>query len=135
MLLPLTLLDSEEGLVLRRHLVKKSHLEALIELPITRKQGQGLTLMVLRPENTFCQFAFISSKMVVRSGSKPQQPGSIYYNSTAIQEAYRAFRSMQNAPYMAMIRHEVLAAYEYQFKLSAYNEWLHSGMLPATLQY
>jgi N-6 DNA Methylase len=136
MILPLTLLDSEEGLVLRRHLVQKSHLEALVELPGTQHDGQELTLMVLRPLNPFSQFAFISSKVVMPSGSKRKQPDSAQYGSPAILAAYSAFRGMQNAPpYMAVIGHKVLAAYEYQFNLSAYAEWLRTDALPAAVHH
>jgi type I restriction enzyme M protein len=136
MILPLTLLDSEEGLALRRHLVQNSHLEALVELPGTQHDGQELTLMVLRPLNPFSQFAFISSKVVMPSGSKRKQPDSAQYGSPAILAAYSAFRGMQNAPpYMAVIGHKVLAAYEYQFNLSAYAEWLRTDALPAAVHH
>jgi hypothetical protein len=81
MLLPLSILDSQEGLVLRRYLVQKHHLEALIELPTTQRQHPALTLMLLRPVNSLSRVAFISSKVVLPIGSKRKQLARAHHSA------------------------------------------------------
>jgi hypothetical protein len=120
-LLPLELLDSEEGLVLRRYLVQNRHLDAVIELPATRIKEPLLSLVVLRSCSRLSTVAFISSKAVVRN-SKLFQNWNGQYDAAAVVATYKAYRVMARAPWINEIDQATFAAHDYQFNLSAYAE-------------
>ena len=122
LLLPLAILDGEEGLALRQHLVRNQLLDAVIELPATRQREPVLTLLVLRVQTRFCYSAFISSKAVGRNRSEPPSRDS-QYDAAAVLSTYKAYRSMANAPWLNLIDQATFAAHDYQFNLSAYDEW------------
>lgn len=131
-LLPLTLLDSDEGLVLRRHLVQQHQLEAVIELPVGNRSHPALRLLVLRHENLHGTVAFISGTVTHEAPMPPHN--SEPYDAATVLRAYRAHRSLQAAPCLHPIDYATLARHDYAFHLSAYDAWRRSDMALATAQ-
>ena len=122
-ILPLRLLDGDEGLVLRRHLIQQHYLEAVIELPGLPSRGKLSGLLVLRQHPITRTVAFISDNPLMSPALANHQG----FDLPDILEAYRAFRNLQSKPGLVAIDDATIARHAYSFHLAAYADYLQGG--------
>lgn len=125
LVLPLTLLDSAEGHILRRHLITQKQLAAVIELPGPRQPAQALLL--IQPFYPSNLLAFISGKMPEPGERTPLPRYDVptqRFDEAAIHEAWRAFHENRPAPWLRLIDDDTIAQHNYALHLSAYSAWL-----------
>jgi N-6 DNA Methylase len=122
-ILPLHLLDGDEGMALRRYLIQQHCLEAVIELPGLASQGHLSGMLVLRHHHISRTVAFISGNPLISPALANHQDLGL----PDLLEAYRAFRQLQSKPGLVVIDDATIARHAWSFHLAAYADYLQAS--------
>ena len=116
------LLDSDDAFSLRRYLVQRHLLEAVIQLPhkMRRADNNPPVLLLIRQQASRTPVAFMAG-MLAQVGKQVHRG---LYDVREIGFAYAAYQKQQAHPYLRLIDHHVMAKRHYSLAIAAYTSWL-----------